>query len=243
MKIMIVDDEPIVLKGLFSIITSCEDLSTDVLCASDGVEALDHLVDFMPDCVITDICMPEMNGLEMIDKIIKTGICVRFIILTCHAEFHYAQEAIKYRVVDYLMKPINKDRLIELLKDISEDLLESKSLAVRKILEHVNNNYMSDISLDDIAQKVNLHPNYASALFKKQTGMSFVHCLNSCRISKAKALITKYPDMPINKVAKMTGFQSMEHFYKVFKKISKITPGNYRLDHLDQTVEMNHETY
>jgi len=229
MKIMIVDDEPLVLKGLAGIIKNNEELSADVLCASDGFEALERSLVFMPDCIITDICMPQMNGLEMLEKVVKTGLCDRFIILTCHAEFEFAQEAIKYRVIDYLLKPINKDKLIELLRKISDNLLESKSMAVKQMLEYINNKFMWDISLDDVAEIAKLHPNYASSLFRKEMGMHFVQHLNTCRVMKAKAFITKNPDMPLNNISKMAGFQSVEHFYKVFKKISGVTPGDYRL--------------
>ncbi len=178
--------------------------------------------------------MPQMNGLEMIEKTIKTGVCDHFIILTCHAEFEFAQEAIKHRVIDYLLKPINKDKLIELLKKISDSLLKSKSAAVKLMLEYINNHFMRDISLDDVAGIAKLHPNYASSLFKKEAGMSFVQYLNTCRVKKAKTFITKYPDMSLNNISKMAGFQSIEHFYKVFKKISGITPGDYRLSCIKQ---------
>lgn len=229
MKVMIVDDEPLVLTGLAGIIKNNEELCADVLCVPDGFEALERLPVFVPDCIITDICMPQMNGLEMLEKVVKTGLCDRFIILTCHAEFEFAQEAIKYRVIDYLLKPINKDKLIELLKKISHNLHESKSLAVKTMLEYINNNFMRDISLDDVACTVKLHPNYASSLFNKEMGMHFVQYLNNCRVMKAKAFLIKNPDMPLTNISKMAGFQSLEHFYKVFKKISGVTPGDYRL--------------
>lgn len=228
MKVMIVDDEPLVLKGLAAIVKNNDELCVDVLCVSDGFEALEKLLVFIPDCIITDICMPQMNGLEMIEKIGKTGLCDRFIILTCHAEFEFAQEAIKHRVIDYLLKPVNKDKLIELLRKISYNLYESKSLAVKQMLEYINNNFMRDISLDDVAGIAKLHPNYASSLFNKEMGIHFVQYLNNCRVMKAKAFLIRNPDMPLTNVSKMAGFQSLEHFYKVFKKVSGVTPGDYR---------------
>lgn len=233
MKVMIVDDEPLVLKGLAGIISGNEELCTEVLCVSDGFEAIEQLYSFMPDCIITDIRMPQMSGLEMIEKIIKTGVCDRFIILTCHAEFEFAQEAIKHRVIDYLLKPINKDKLIELLKRISDSLLENKCAAVRLMLDYISSRYMFDISLDDIAVVAGLHPNYASSLFKKETGMHFVQYLNHSRVLKAKTFITQYPELSLSSISKMAGFRSLEHFYKVFKKSTGTTPGDYRIKTLE----------
>jgi YesN/AraC family two-component response regulator len=135
-------------------------------------------------------------------------------------------------VIDYLLKPVNKDKLIELLRKISDNLHESKSLSVKQMLEYINNNFMRDISLDDVARTAKLHPNYASSLFNKEMGIHFVQYLNSYRVMKAKAFLIKNPDMSLHNISKMSGFQSLEHFYKVFKKNSGVTPGDYRLSYL-----------
>lgn len=496
MKIMIVDDEPLILTGIENIIVNEFGKSVEIVKAFDGIDAFDKLKFFSPDLIITDICMPEMSGLELIDKVIKSGKCSRFIILTGYADFEYARQAIQYNALDYILKPIDKaelvkhinlihecieqekdkvnkyelnkireiilydapyeemfldrniidmnfpykhftvvliqtsditggqdfndieialshffnkyyiflqqhkkqiiilvnfeqqfservlynelsgirtnsyyvksigisksgdridlihtlyndalrhlhfnkfhfdkdvfeqndikrallvvqysnaaeilesnckedmDRLLKeyleklisindrnadylnsvysmVISDISiylrdlglsydtvlgiknnpesravdiadamqfgdqvkeifmeiskflwkKDLGERYTESVSKMLDYINANFMKDISLDDVAETANLHPNYASSLFKKEIGTSFIQYLNSYRILKAKAFIKKNAELSLDKIAEMVGYENSCHFIKVFKKYCSMTPGEYR---------------
>lgn len=497
MKIMIVDDEPLILSGIENIINNELNEYMEIAKAFDGIDALDKLECFIPDLIITDICMPEMSGLELIEKVIESGICSRFIILTGYADFGYARQALQYKALDYILKPIDKVKLVEILSSISKNfeqeqeklikqevnkireimlydvkyeesflnksilsmiypsllymviiiqiedncsefdttifdtvltyffnkyhffslqnknqivilcnfdkiiserelnkqfsclkiknninirsigisgisgridsvhalynealrqmyfykysshimtyeendikkviskidyrdiakILEANSKedmdallnvylarllsikckdklhldklhsivisdvsiylqnlgltldtifgvntdydddiiniiddeqlknsvqkilseisnylsekeaknryseSVSKMVYYINNNYMKDISLDDIAETVNLHPNYASSLFKKEIGTSFIQYLNSYKIKKAKAFIKSNAELSLDKVAEMVGYENSGRFIKVFKKYCNITPGEYR---------------
>lgn len=245
-KIMIVDDEPLILAGIENIINNEFSASMEILKAFDGIDALDQLENFTPDLIITDICMPEMSGLELIEKVIGRRICSRFIILTGHAEFEYARQAIRYKALDYILKPIDKVKLIEILSGISKDIDQEQEILIKqevrriqeiknrysesvsKMIDYVNKNYMKDISLDEVAEAVNLHPNYASSLFKKELGSSFIQYLNSYKINKAKTLIDANVELSFDKVAEMVGYENSCRFIKVFKKYCNITPGEYR---------------
>lgn len=249
MKIMIVDDEPLILAGIENMICNEFNESIEIVKAFDGIDALDKLDAAAPDLIITDICMPEMSGLELIQRVTERGVCKKFIILTGHADFEYARQAIKYRVLDYILKPIDKVKLIETLCNVKEEIdqlqeiaeeresstdpsdTESKnrySQSVLKMLSYINQNYMKDISLDEVAETANLHPNYASTLFKKELGTSFIQYLNSYKISKAKTYIKENTELSFDKVAELVGFENSCRFIKVFKKYCEITPGEYR---------------
>jgi two-component system, response regulator YesN len=126
-----------------------------------------------------------------------------------------------------------KDKLYKIIFGISKylrrkDLGNRYSESVSKMLDFINGNYMHDISLDDVAGTVSLHPNYASSLFKKEIGTSFIQYLNSYRIMKAKAFIKRNAELSLEKIAEMVGYENSCHFIKVFKKYSNITPGEYR---------------
>jgi two-component system response regulator YesN len=245
MKIMIVDDEPCILTGIESIITNEFNGYTEIIKGIDGIDALEKLKYFTPDLIITDISMPEMTGLELIENVSKSGICSQFIILSGYSDFEYARKAMRYHALDYILKPIDKVELIQLLNGISknidkepdaetsnylkkDDLKNRYSETVTKMLDYINKNYMKDISLDDVAETVNLHPNYASSLFKREMGTCFIHYVNSYRIIKAKSFIERNTELSLEKIAEMVGYENSCRFIKVFKKYCNITPGEYR---------------
>src|SRR5690554_5568659 len=122
MKLMIVDDEPYILKGLSSIIRNLDTPFNSIMEALDGIEALEKMEDFKPDLLITDISMPEMDGFELIRQAREKDFCSKFIILTGYNEFEYAQKAIRFQVIDYLLKPISKKELFELLCRIAGEI-------------------------------------------------------------------------------------------------------------------------
>jgi len=111
-KVLIVDDEPIVREGLKTII-DWEKYGFYVCAeASNGLEGIQIIEKLNPHLVLVDIKMPEVCGLKMISIIQDRSLNVKFIILTGYSDFEYAQKAINYGVVAYLLKPIDEIELI-----------------------------------------------------------------------------------------------------------------------------------
>lgn len=102
--VMIIDDEPIVRKGLISLINwsllECRVISE----ASNGIEAINIIYKCLPDIIITDIKMPGINGLDLAEKVYHDLPGSKFIILTGYADFSYAQTALRNGVVDFILK-------------------------------------------------------------------------------------------------------------------------------------------
>ena len=110
-KVMIVEDEELILQGIRNIL-DWEALGLEVVhMAHDGVEALKLWEKEPVEIVVTDISMPEMDGLTLLRKIREQEEQVRFIILTGYDEFAYAKEAIRLEVEDYILKPIDEEEL------------------------------------------------------------------------------------------------------------------------------------
>lgn len=86
----------------------------------DGQTAYEVIVNERPDIVITDIRMPKVSGLEMIERVTKQGIKTHFIVISGYRYFEYAQKALKYGVVDYLLKPIDETELNRILEKVCE---------------------------------------------------------------------------------------------------------------------------
>ncbi|SKA98087.1 two-component system, response regulator YesN [Caloramator quimbayensis] len=119
-KVVVADDEIKVCQLICNLI-DWKAIGMEIVgVANNGIEALELIKRFEPDIVITDIRMPGYDGLELIKygKEIKENI--DFIIISGYSHFEYAKTAIKYGVIDYLLKPIKKDELLEILNKIRE---------------------------------------------------------------------------------------------------------------------------
>ncbi|MGL6146255.1 MAG: response regulator, partial [Macrococcoides caseolyticum] len=115
-KVLIVDDERMIREGLKSSIDWQKLMFSDVYLAKDGIEGQDMILQYEPDLVITDIKMPRMNGIEMMEA--TRQIDYEKLILSSYDDFEYAKAAIQFKVVDYLLKPIDEDELNTLLQTI-----------------------------------------------------------------------------------------------------------------------------
>lgn len=123
-KVMIVEDEELILQGIRNIL-DWEALGLDVVhMAHDGCEALQMWEKEPVHIVVTDISMPEMDGLTLLRKIREKEEQVCFIILTGYDEFNYAREAIRLGVENYILKPINEEELERQLRETVQKLEE-----------------------------------------------------------------------------------------------------------------------
>lgn len=114
-KVMLVEDEDLILQGIRYII-DWEELSMEVIAmAHNGKEALELFKKNPADIVITDVEMPCMNGLGLLEEIRKINSRTRGIILSGYDEFEYARTALRLDVEEYILKPINEDLLKEAL--------------------------------------------------------------------------------------------------------------------------------
>ncbi len=131
---MIVDDEELFREGMAMDVDweSC-DMELAGL-AEDGRKALKMIERIHPDIVVTDIRMPKMNGLELIEQARSIYKDLQFIILTGHDEFEYAQKAVRLGVCDFLLKPLDEGDLEKLLLQQKNRILEErKALRERDI--------------------------------------------------------------------------------------------------------------
>ncbi len=129
-KVMIVDDEPFIRQGL-KILIKWEQYGFEICGeAANGKEASELMKNDSFDLVITDIKMPLMDGLELIEYTYHhISKAIRFIILSGFYEFNYAKKAIKYDVADYVLKPVQREELIKALEDYKENyFLQAENL-------------------------------------------------------------------------------------------------------------------
>ena len=237
-RAMLVDDEVLTIKMLQKTI-DWEKLQISI-CATafDGDEAFALFETLMPDLIITDIRMPHMNGLDFIRKVRELGTDTEFIFISGHADFTYAQQAVRLGCADYILKPIDETELEKTLEKAAGKIREKikpeeemppvrQSKIVRDSIELLKQRYASNISLDDICRELAISKNYFCYIFKKETGKRFWEYLTDIRMKQAKVLLRE-TDMMVSEIAYKTGYESGGYFSKMFKRIYQMTPKQYR---------------
>jgi two-component system, response regulator YesN len=141
-RIMIVDDEKIVIDALSFIIKNNFDDVQVVATARSGREAIEVVENFIPDLIFMDIRMPGINGIEAIREIKSRHKDIVCIILTAFEQFEFAKEAVNLGVLEYLLKPVNKLKVIEVVQRAA-DIIEvqrkkrQKELGMKEKLENL----------------------------------------------------------------------------------------------------------
>ena len=125
MKIILVEDEPKTREGIINIIQKHTDHQI-LAVAENGEEGILAVEKEQPDLIISDIRMPGMSGLEMLQKIREKGYDTGAMFLSGYSEFEYAQQALKLHAMDYVLKPVDVENFLEVLENVENKLQEQK---------------------------------------------------------------------------------------------------------------------
>ena len=210
-----------------------------IIEASSGEEALriiqkPHAVDL----VLLDVCMPGLQGTEVLREIKKISPHLGIIILTGNSSKDVAIDALKGRADDYIEKPFNVDRF----RGTVQKVLAAKSRQgngqdhkgvgkMERVREFLENNYDKKVGLEDAAQEVCLSPKYLSRLFKEKTGAGFNELRLNIKIKMARGML-RTTRASVQDVADKLGYKNMESFIRIFKKMTGDTPAAYRGKHV-----------
>lgn len=130
-KVLIVEDEPPIMRAVKNAVENADDDFSVERCCINGKEAADILEKEDFDVVITDIKMPLMAGIELAGWIYKNKPETMVILLSGYQDFEYARKALEYKVFDYILKPVSKDKVKNLTERIKTEL--NKNSSVRTI--------------------------------------------------------------------------------------------------------------
>lgn len=239
-SVYIADDEMWVIVGLKKRIEKTGLPFQVVGEANNGVMALEEIEKKKPDILFTDIRMPGYNGLELLELLRKKELDTKVVLISGYAEFEYAQSAIRNGAYDYLLKPIDQDKLQTVLERILGDgSTESGNVqelvapsTIRKIMDEIKEHYTENITLTGLAEKYSISVSYLSELLKEYLQLSFSEYISSKRIQKAKELLAD-DSLSIEQIAEQTGYNDYFYFTKVFKKNTGISPSKYRKNLLE----------
>ena len=240
LKLVIVEDEEIIRRGLVCTIDWLKMGARVVGEAANGREALQVVHDQHPDVVLTDIKMPIMDGIALTEALQKEENPARFIYLTSYADFSYAQTALHLGVSDYLLKPVNEGELAAALAKIDavsgtpqdEQIHWDEGLKaayhtgnpyVQTALKRIEAGYQGRLSSEAIAAEMGISASYLSRKLKEETGQTFGSLLAQYRLQKAIELL-QAGTWRVYEVAEQTGFGDYKNFTQVFKKYLHTTP-------------------
>ncbi|BBI31959.1 response regulator transcription factor [Cohnella abietis] len=236
LNIALVDDEDTILFGMTKLISEMNDNYHVIATFNNGQEVLDSTLLGQFDLLITDIKMPCMDGLELIKEVVLHYPDLPCLIVSGFSEFDYARTAMRYGVIDYLLKPVDPDELNEKLSSILQakqplvitQIDGDKNKAIRLVKNWISAHYDSELDMSALAELVHLNPNYLSRLFKIETGESLTGYLIHTRMQKAKELLVNQLELKIYEIAERIGYNDSTYFTKLFKKLNGYTPLEYR---------------
>lgn len=240
---VVVEDESLIRRNVIKKIASLNLPLTLAGEASNGADAICLIEEHYPDLVITDIRMPQSDGLELAAYLQKNHPGTKVIILSGYSDFTYAQTALRYGVLDYLLKPITLEslsgslhKILVNMKTKSEELdsyrLRNSRLDQESICElletYLLEHYKQDISFQELGEKFGFTPEYLGKLFKKHSGETPSKYLTKLRINEAKRLLLNNPNLEIQMVGELVGYKDGFYFSRVFKSYTGIQPSEFR---------------
>lgn len=242
--VILVDDEQVILQGLLRVIP-WEDFGCRVVgTASDGVEGAALIRKLKPDILLTDIRMPNRDGLTMVAAIKSEFPKMQIAVLTAYRDFEYARQAIQLGVCRYLLKPSKMDELKEAIRHMTsvldamppgsgqEDADTPGSEAagcfvVKAAMNYMEQHYMEHITLSQVADHVFVSQWHLSKLINRYQNKNFFDIINQLRIQKARELL-RDPALRVHEIAEKVGFSDVAHFSKNFKRLTGKSPVEYR---------------
>ena len=236
-RVLMVDDEPLVRHGVAAGMDwaslGCEVVGE----AQSGEEGLALARRLKPDLIITDIRMPKMDGITMMNMLREEGCAARCIVLTAHSDFEYARGALLFGADDYLLKPFRNQELTHAVARTCRKM-ESAPAAntpavkkepeatgyVRQAMDYIAGHYADEnISIATIAEHLCVSEGHLSHVFKKQTGMTVTNYLTKTRIDAAMALL-QTGRVKVYEAATAVGYKDVTYFSATFKKLRGLSP-------------------
>ncbi|WP_158630055.1 AraC family transcriptional regulator [Cohnella sp. AR92] len=244
-SVLVAEDEPLLLRTLVHQIERTDPFFQVVFAAGDGESALRFVNDVqVPDVIITDIHMPVLDGIGLIKAVERDYPAVKKVIISGYSEFDYAQQALKMNVLDYLLKPVKKQDLDDLLSRLKIRISGERSAIkspiplsnrqytaeeiVKSVAEFIKTNYARELSLEDIARQYNVNAPHLSKIFLKYAGESPSRYIMSLRMNEAKHLLSLPKELSVKEIGEVVGYPDPYYFSRIFKQFTGMTPTDYR---------------
>lgn len=215
--------------------------------AENGEEGLKLIRELRPDVVVTDIDMPVMDGVKLLQAARDEGFECRFVMLTAISEFEYARQAVEHGASGYLLKlSLDPQGIKQAMGKVAVELERMEKLKkadkwfpdkpkdeptdhpeMNRIIAYIEAHYAEDVTLKSLSELISMDASYVSDLFKKKTGSTLTHYVQNRRVQAARMLLEE-TDRTVSDIGRQVGFENDNYFIKIFKRWCGVTPSEYR---------------
>lgn len=244
-KVLLVDDEPATMDTERRAI---EQRLQDFRVVGEAYsvdEAIQLYEKLQPDVVLTDIKMPKRDGTELIADVMNREKCGTLCIaVSGYEDFNYVHDAFLNGAFDYLLKPVNPRKLMDLFERIREVLDSTRKkegdqaqsgkksggdVLAEEIESYLRKNLKGDNSIFTICKIFSISQPYLSKVFKQHYSCTYNEYLMSLKIEEAKKLLEETEsEYRIGEIAELSGFSDQFYFSKAFKNATGFSPREYR---------------
>ena len=246
-SLLIVDDEPIIRRGIKSLAILSEIGISEIFEAGNAEKCLEIIDKEQIDIIMLDINMPNTDGLTLAKMLKEKNKNFAIIMVTGYDYFEYMQTAIRLGVDDYLLKPVNKTdielvlrRMIDKIEKIrlenrllklnvtSKNITAGENSSFKAVREYMEEHlFDSDLSLGYMAENLGFNSSYLSGIIKQIYGIPFQEYVTLKRMEQAKILCLS-TDMKNYEIAEEIGYEDVNYFTNRFKKTFGITPKQFK---------------
>ncbi len=203
-------------------------------------DTLYNLHSFLPQILVLDISLPRIGGIKLATQIYENGTepfkNISLVFTSNYYDYTLVKESVHYNTLDFLIKPFKPERLVnsiakvikgssQLPMNVQIDCVHS---SVRQTCDFLKANITKSFSVKELANRVQISPNYLSHLFVKDMGMTLISYHNAIKIEQAKQVLLENPYLKVYEIAFRVGYDDDKYFCRLFKKHCGITPGRYR---------------
>lgn len=268
MKLLIVNDEVIAAKGTMTGI-NWKKYGIDLVdVAFEANAAREKLTKESFDIILCDIEMPGESGIELVRWIRQQQMEVEVIFLTCHADFEFAQEAIRLQCRNYILVPaayeVIAENVYKIVQEIEQKRNDKKNQMYGKLwlsekeqeqkqqitgnspektvklAEEYIMSHLNDpeLSVSRLAEKIYLNADYLNRVFKRMKGQSVGRYILNKRMELASALLEE-GKLGAMKVSELAGYNTYSAFVTAFKNFYKVSPSHYVAEHQQKVISQN----
>ncbi len=242
--VVVAEDEELILNNLVQKIEHTNLNFKVIGTAQTGVEALELVQELSPEVLITDIRMPAMTGLTLLNHVHQQYPFIKTIIISGFSDFSYARTAIQYGVHNYLLKPVDSDELFTTLQELTvalsakrnsyDDTLDifktakSPAQLAHILYEYIVAHYKEKINLTQISNTLGYNANHLTKIFHDVYHTTPNKFIISLKMQDAQYLLVNNPNVSIGQIGEYIGYPDPGYFSRIFKKQLGVSPFEYR---------------
>jgi two-component system response regulator YesN len=235
-KIYLVDDDQLTLDKYWARRRLFMECSFEISGAeTDPRKALEEIRAIRPDAVLSDLKMPGLTGIELLEELMRDTLRPLFVIVSAYTEYKEIRKLFLTHGFDYLVKPVADSELIELLNRLADKINYTQPAIERKtesrrldeILQYLRDYSHMNHSLESIGEHFSIKSGALCNLFSKHMNTTFSAYLNSVRMERAKVLLLS-THKQLKEIAVICGYSDAFYFTRVFHKTYGMSPSRFR---------------